>query len=286
VSPFAGRSAFVTGAASGIGRAVAEALARAGAVVSISDVDEVGVLAVAKDVAAAGGQVHAERLDVADGEAVRTAIDAAAARAGRLDLVFNNAGISVAGETLAMTDAHWQRIVDVNLWGVIHGVRAALPVMARQGSGHIVNTASLAGLLPSPLNVAYAATKYAVVGLSQSLRMEAAGRGVNVSVVCPGLVATGILRNAVQLDTAGVDVSARVGLRPYPVEKAARAILRGVARNDAVIVFPAHAHAARWLWRLAPWFIERRVAREMAEYRREWGRSDPAQRAGAKSPFK
>jgi NAD(P)-dependent dehydrogenase (short-subunit alcohol dehydrogenase family) len=268
VSVFAGRTAFVTGAASGIGRAVAEALAREGALVSLADVDEGGVRAVADGIAAAGGKAHAERLDVADGEAVRRAVEAVAAREGRLDLVFNNAGISISGEVLAMDAAHWERIVGVNLWGVIHGVRAALPIMAKQGFGHIVNTASLAGVLPSPIGVAYAATKHAVVGLSQSLRMEVAGRGVKVSVVCPGLVETAILRNGVDLQRPGADVIERAGLRPYPVGKAARRILRGVARNEAVILFPLHAHVARWIWRLAPGILERRVAREMAEYRR------------------
>jgi NAD(P)-dependent dehydrogenase (short-subunit alcohol dehydrogenase family) len=269
---FDGRVAFLTGAASGIGRAVAEALAREGAVVSLADRDEAGVRAVAEGIAAAGGKVHAERLDVIDGDAVRAAIEGAAAREGRLDLVFNNAGISVSGEVLAMEEEHWRRIVDVNLWGVIHGVRAAYPLMVRQGSGHIVNTASLAALLPAPLSVAYAATKSAVVGLSRSLRFEAAGRGVKVSVVCPGYVGTAILRNGVDLQGPAAESIERTGLRPYPVEKAARRILRGVARNEETIVFPLHAHAARWIARLAPWFIERRVAGEMAAHRALWDR--------------
>jgi NAD(P)-dependent dehydrogenase (short-subunit alcohol dehydrogenase family) len=267
VSAFAGRTAFVTGAASGIGRAVAEALAREGAIVLLADLDESGVRAVADGIAAAGGKAHAERLDVADGEAVRLAIEAAAGREGRLDLVFNNAGISISGEVLAMEAAHWQRIVDVNLWGVIHGVRAAYPLMVEQGFGHIVNTASLAGLLPGPLNVAYAATKHAVVGLSRSLRMEGAGRGVKVSVVCPGLVDTAIIRSGVNLEGPGEKVVARTGLRPYPAERAARQILRGVARNDAVIVFPLHAHVARWLWSLAPWILERRAESALRGHR-------------------
>jgi NAD(P)-dependent dehydrogenase (short-subunit alcohol dehydrogenase family) len=272
MSTFAGRVAFVTGAASGIGRAVAEALAREGAVVSLADRDEAGVRAAAQGIGAAGGKAHAERLDVVDGAAVRAAIEGAAAREGRLDLVFNNAGISVSGEVLAMEEEHWRRIVDVNLWGVIHGVRAAYPLMVRQRSGHIVNTASLAGLLPAPLSAAYGATKHAVVGLSRSLRLEAAGRGVKVSVVCPGYVGTGILRNGVDLQGRAAESIERTGLRPYPVEKAARRILRGVARNEETIVFPLHAHAARWIARLAPWFIERRVAGEMAEHRALWDR--------------
>src|SRR5207248_6593438 len=114
-------------------------------------------------------------------------------RHGRLDLMVNNAGIGIGGETRELLLAHWDRIIDVNLRGVVHGVHAAYPVMIEQGSGHIVNTASLAGLLPSPGATPYAMTKHAVVGLSLSLRGEAAAYGVRVTAVCPGVVETPIL---------------------------------------------------------------------------------------------
>ena len=121
--------------------------------------------------------------------------------------------------------------------------------------------------MAAPRHRAYGATKHAVVGLSRGLRAEAAGRGVKVTVVCRGYVGTSILRNGVDLQGPAEDSIRRTGLRPYPVEKAARRILRGVARNEETIVFPLHAHAAQWIARLAPWFIERRVAGEMAAHR-------------------
>ena len=162
---FAGQVAIVTGGASGIGRALCEALAAEGARVVVVDRDAGGAAAVAEAIAKAGGVARAEVLDVADGDAVRCVVEDTAAREGRLDLLFNNAGIAIGGEVLDMTAEHWRRIVDVNLWGVVNGIRAAYPVMARQGSGHLVNTASGAGLIPNPLATAYGMTKHAEVGL-------------------------------------------------------------------------------------------------------------------------
>jgi NAD(P)-dependent dehydrogenase (short-subunit alcohol dehydrogenase family) len=261
--------AIVTGGASGIGRALCEALARGGARVVLVDRDEAGARAAAERIAGEGGRVRAEVLDVADGEAVRRAVEGTAAREGRVDYVFNNAGIAIGGELRDMTAEHWRRIVDVNLWGVIHGIRAAYPIMIRQGSGHIVNTASGAGLLPSPLASAYAMTKHAVVGLSASLRAEAEGLGVRVSVVCPGFVDTAIFDTGIGLGRplrAGLE---RAPVRPYPAASAARAILRGVARNRAVIVFPFHMKAMLWGTRLAPRLAHWVGARRIAEFRRE-----------------
>jgi NAD(P)-dependent dehydrogenase (short-subunit alcohol dehydrogenase family) len=269
VSDFAERVAIVTGGASGIGRALCEALAAEGAVVVVADRNGEGARAVAERLAGSGLRARAEAVDVADAEAVRKLVEETVAREGRLDLLFNNAGIAIGGEVRDMTVEHWRRIVDVNLWGVVNGVRAAYPLMVRQGSGHIVNTASGAGLVPSPLSTAYAMTKHAVVGLSTSLRMEAAGLGVRVSVVCPGFVDTAIFDSAVVAKGPPVrELSDRAPVRPYPAPKAAQAILRGVRRNRAVIVFPFHMHAMRWMVRLAPWLVRRMAARQVAEFRR------------------
>ena len=130
--------------------------------------------------------MRAERVDVTDAVAVQRLVDGTVAREGRLDLLFNNAGIAVFADARDTSLEDWNRLIDVNLRGVVHGVAAAYPLMVRQGSGHIVNTASAAGLLPSPANIAYAATKHAVVGLSLTLRAEAVHHGVGVSVICPG----------------------------------------------------------------------------------------------------
>jgi NAD(P)-dependent dehydrogenase (short-subunit alcohol dehydrogenase family) len=221
--------AVVTGGASGIGRAVARELARRGVAVTIADLDEVA----GKQAAEESGLDFA-RLDVTDAEAVSALVTRVNDSRGRLDFMFNNAGIAVGGTTRELTLDHWNRTIDVNLRGVVHGVRAAYPIMVDQGFGHIVNTASLAGLVPAPLMLPYTATKHAVVGLSLALRAEAATCGVRVSVVCPGFIDTRLMG------------------RLYPVEALAGDILRGVARNKALIVAPASGRAAWRGARLSP----------------------------------
>src|SRR5437763_50829 len=165
-----GRVAFVTGGASGIGRAISGALVARGDRVVVSDINASGAAAVARELEARGpGSATSVGLDVADPRGFEQAVAAAHAEHGRLDLLFNNAGIGVGGPVEELALAHWERTIDVNLRGVMHGVRAAYPLMIEQGFGHIVNTASLAGLLPFPFGVPYAMTKHAVVGLSVSL---------------------------------------------------------------------------------------------------------------------
>jgi NAD(P)-dependent dehydrogenase (short-subunit alcohol dehydrogenase family) len=185
---FSGATAIVTGGASGIGRALSEALARRGAPVVVADRNADGAAEVARAIVAAGGSARSEALDVTDAAAVERLVDETAREHGRVDLMFNNAGIAIIGEETDVSLDDWRKVVDVNLWGVVHGIRAAYPRMVRQGSGHIVNTASLAGLSPAPFEISYTATKYAVVGLSRALRAEAAAHGVKVSVVCPGFI--------------------------------------------------------------------------------------------------
>jgi NAD(P)-dependent dehydrogenase (short-subunit alcohol dehydrogenase family) len=220
----------------------------------IGDIDE----AAAKDVAsAAGSRVSATALDVRDADAVGTLVRDVAAEHGRLDLIFNNAGIAVAGPVDELTLEHWDRVIDVNLRGVVHGIHAAYPVMLRQGSGHIVNTASLAGLLPAPTLTPYAAAKYAVVGLSLSLRAEAAPRGVRVSVVCPGFIDTPLLGRVNAglprpASWSGEDARERLAGRLYSPDALALDVLRGVDRNRAVIVAPRSARAAWRTSRYAP----------------------------------
>jgi short-subunit dehydrogenase len=194
--------------------------------------------------------------------------------------MFNNAGIVIAGRTHEMQPAQWERVIDVNIRGVVNGVLAAYPVMVAQRSGHIVNTASGVGLVPSPLVVAYAATKHAVVGLSGALRPEAAALGVRVSVICPGSVDTPILDTTPFADPSepgapaltGRDYLKTLRLRPMPAERFAEIALRQVIRNRAVIVVPTSAKALWYLHRLSPGLVEhaagvmmRRVLRRVDE---------------------
>ena len=187
---FAGKQAIVTGAGSGIGAALCRALVSAGATVVCTDIDGD---AAERTAAALGANARSARLDVTDAAAVQAAVDEVVDRAGRLDLMFNNAGIVWGGDTELLTLDQWNAIIDVNLRGVVHGVAAAYPLMVRQGHGHIINTASMAGLTAAGQITSYVTTKHAVVGLSLALRSEAVTRGVGVLVVCPSAVETPIL---------------------------------------------------------------------------------------------
>lgn len=177
----------------------------------------------------------------------------------------------MGGPTHELTGAHWDRMIDVNLRGVVNGILAAHPRMIEQGHGHIINTASGAGLAAPPLVVPYATTKYAVVGLTAGLRPEAALHGIRVSVLCPGAVETPILDRLPPNDLpalASTPVTARAYLqkmhqRPIPADKFARAALRDVASNKAIIVVPRSAKSLWYLQRLSPALVER-ISRSMA----------------------
>jgi NAD(P)-dependent dehydrogenase (short-subunit alcohol dehydrogenase family) len=253
------RTAIVTGGASGIGRAIAAALVARGAFVTVADINGGSAEQVAAELAAAGrGTAVAAKLDVTDAGAVSSLYRSVKDAHGRLDFVFNNAGIAIGGLAEELSLEHWNRAIDVNLKGVVHGVHAAYPIMLEQGAGHIVNTASLAGLVPMPMGIPYTATKHAVVGLSLGLRAEAATRGVKVSVVCPGFVDTPMLMSVnPDLPETSVGRDARSDIkqsmpRLYTAEKLARDIMRGVARNQALIVAPASGRAAWRAMRLLP----------------------------------
>lgn len=249
--------AIVTGAASGIGRGLAEELARRGSEVVIADRNTDLANQVAAGIRDAGGKASAAELDVRDAETVTQLVTSVVDRTGRLDFMFNNAGIGVLGETHQHSLEDWNYIVDVNLRGVIHGIHAAYPVMIEQGFGHIVNTASIAGLTPVSFLTSYVATKYAVVGLSQSLRAEAAPLGVRVSVLCPGAVRTAILDE-------GTYTRLLVPIPPDFMERAkksrllmdpnafAKRVLRAVARNQGLIIVPFWARFFPLMNRLSP----------------------------------
>jgi NAD(P)-dependent dehydrogenase (short-subunit alcohol dehydrogenase family) len=201
------RTAIITGGASGIGAALAAALVAEGADVVLADIDEPGVLGQAAELDARGpGSAQGHVLDVRDAAAVTELVQDVKRTRGRLDLMFNNAGIALAGEPDELSPEQWERTLDVNLRGVLHGCLAAFPVMREQGRGHLVNTASIAGLLPCPGPMAaYATSKSAVVGLSLSLRAAGADLGVRVSALCPGWTDTPLLDGVAR---AAVDVGA------------------------------------------------------------------------------
>lgn len=232
---FENKTAFITGGASGIGKALATELARRRAIVTIADINDAHVDETVRDLASKGFKVKGKKLDVTDQDAVKSIIEEIAKTYGHLDYVFNNAGISLIGETQLYCYDDWKKIIDTNLYGCIHGVFAAYPIMVKQGFGHIVNTASVAGLVPWPGEASYAASKYGIVGLSHVLRAEGSDLGVKVSVVCPGKVETPLFMTAkaINLDREEGLKHRKPGLSP---ENAAVIILQGVEKNKQTIM--------------------------------------------------
>jgi NAD(P)-dependent dehydrogenase (short-subunit alcohol dehydrogenase family) len=257
-SSYSGKVAVITGGASGIGAAVGKALARAGADVVLADRQIDLAERISADIRRAGGRATAEELDVRSLPSMVRVVDRTVARCGGVDYFFNNAGIGVGGEVHAYETRDWDDVIDVNLRGVTNGIQAVYPAMVRRRSGHIINTASVAGLLPTPAQASYTATKHAVVGLSKALRIEAKRHGVRVSVLCPGVIRTPILTGGKYGRTNAVGLPAEKMLelwertRPMDVDVFAQKVLRAVARDEAIIVVPRWWTALWYLDRLSP----------------------------------
>jgi NAD(P)-dependent dehydrogenase (short-subunit alcohol dehydrogenase family) len=242
-------------------------MARQGATVLIADVDAEGAIAAAAEISAKSGTpVEPATLDVRDRHAFAALVDRFVADHGTIGMLVNCAGVSVGGATHQLSGEHWDLAVDVNLGGTINGILASYPHMVRARSGHLVNIASGVGLAPAPFVAAYSASKHGVVGLSLSLRPEAALRGVQVSVVCPGAVETPILDRLPPDDLPHVDgLTAReylaiVHQRPMRADRfAARALLE-LRRGRALIVIPRSTKALWLLQRLSPAVMQRVLA--------------------------
>ncbi|MDF3336727.1 SDR family oxidoreductase [Mycolicibacterium septicum] len=255
-SSASGKVAVITGGASGIGAALSARLAREGVEVWIADrqIDAAQDLAGRLD--AGGGTAHAIELDVRDPAAFERVAATVVEQSGRIDYLFNNAGIGVVGEVDSYTLDDWNDVFDVNLHGVVHGIQAVYPVMIRQRSGHIVNTASMAGLMTGAGHASYAATKHAVVAISRTLRVEADRHNVLVSALCPGVVRTPILSGGrfgrIKAPVASDEEYVKEvwePLRPMAPDVFADRVVRAVKRGDAMIIVPA------W-WKLF-WYLER-----------------------------
>ena len=258
---FGGQLVLVTGAASGIGAATTLAFAAAGARVIAVDRDAVGAARTAERARGAGAAAAwYETVDVSDEQAMEKLAAKVLEEYGVVDVLVNNAGIGLSGPILQTTTEQWKKLLDVNLWGVIHGCRLFGQQMAERGQGgHIVNTASAAAYLPSRALGAYSTSKAAVLMLSESLRAELAGEGIGVSAICPGVVNTNIAGTSV---FAGADAaeerkrqqkaSKLYDRRNYPPEKVADAILRAVVRNAPVVPVTPEAKTAKAVARLSP----------------------------------
>ncbi len=204
-----GKTAVITGAGSGIGAGIAQATAAAGMRVVVADIDTERAQSVADELSAGGAEAIAVQVDVSDLASVTALREQAYEAFNEVHLLCNNAGVWV-GAMMADADIKdWQYQINVNLYGVIHGVKTFLPDMLARGEGHIVNTASLGGLISGPPEGLYCTTKFAIVGLSESLLMEVADRGVGVSVLCPGLVNTDLITQSEKVRPAAVDPGVR-----------------------------------------------------------------------------
>jgi len=251
---FKNKIIIVTGGAAGIGKALCVELCRRGAVVLAADINLDKVYNVVLEICSKGGRASAAYLDVSDTDAVEKLVMDTAEKYGRLDYIFNNAGINIYGEVRDMSMDHWKKIINVNLWGVIAGSTSAFKIMVRQGYGHIINTSSVNGLIPYPTEGGYGTTKHGIVGLSGILRTEGAAFNVKVSVICPGAVKSDIdvgvpILNTDSRHRRNVD---GMYLLKMSTEKAVQKILKGVERNTSIIVFPFGARLSWWLHRIHP----------------------------------
>ena len=271
---FHDKVAAITGAGSGIGRALALNLARQGCELALSDVNEQGLAETVEQVRRFEVKVSHRRVDVADFEAVRQWADQVMIDHGRVNLIFNNAGVAHGGtvEGNALDDYHW--IMNINFWGVVHGTKAFLPYLKASGAGHIVNVSSVFGLFAQPGMSAYNATKYAVRGFTESLRQELdiANCGVSASCVHPGGIRTNIAHSARMNDSLlevtghNADQSRQqfndLLLRTSP-DKAAAVILRGVQRNQRRILIGLDARGVDLMMRSMPALYQRMVVLSM-----------------------
>jgi len=260
---FPKRRAFITGAGSGLGAALAKALAADGWTLGLNDRSEEPVRATAEDVVHLGGIAHVYAFDVTDRDAYAAAVEAFLATVGGVDLVVNNAGVAVSGLVGETPLADWDWIIGINFVGVLHGCHFFTPVLKKQGAGHILNISSAAGFVPVPKMAAYCSTKAAVKMLSEVLHNELHPHGVGVSALMPEFFRTNIIDNMrgpekeqahFVLDNA-----------PYSAEQVVARVLAGVAQGQLHIVFGRQANV---IWRLIRWMPARTMGLMRANHRR------------------
>ncbi|MBY0586415.1 SDR family NAD(P)-dependent oxidoreductase [bacterium] len=252
--------AVVTGAGSGIGKTTAIGLAQAGANIVLADIRDDRLDQVTERIRSLGRKAWPHVVDVAQREQVAELARQVEKEAGFASILFNNAGVAMAGEVVdtSLDDFAW--IMGINFWGPMHGIKEFLPSMIAQGRGHIVTTASFMGLCPTPGTAGYSVTKAAVIALSEALRLEARRHGVGVSVVCPGIINTGIVADSRYHEVpGGASKKSTVEFyrkRGWPPERVAQAVLRAIRKDLAVVPVGPEAWGPWYLKRLSPGLFE------------------------------
>jgi len=258
LSNLKGKTALVTGAASGIGRETAIAFARRGADLVICDIDEAGMEITAKEIRALGPEAYTHRVDVASAEEMEAFSEAVHARVPAVDILMNNAGVAIGGPFLSTSLEDWDWIIGINLRGVVHGCHFFIPEMVKRGAGgHVINVSSAAGYSASSLLTAYNTTKFGVLGLTEALWEELRPHGIGVTAICPGLIDTPITRNAKlvgEMDKLEMREEMVEGYRKrgYGPERVARNILKAVEHNRLVAPISPEAWGLYYLKRFAP----------------------------------
>lgn len=279
---FTDKVIIISGGASGIGKALGQLLAESGNnTVILADRDFAAAQTFCELLAPKHNNLFAYSLDVRDRAAFRQLAEQVQRRFGRIDVLFNNAGIAIGGPVFEYCAQDWDDIIDVNLKGVIHGIDAVYPLMRQQGFGQVVNTASILALCPSVLTIGYSASKAAVHALSTTLRVEAEQFGVKINVLCPGPVATPILCGG-KFGRSGHGVSHEsmqrfwAKMNPMSAEEFAKQALAGVAKNRAVTILPRRWLVTAWFARTIPAMWRNHSHKTMRNFMRSRARAQPA----------
>jgi short-subunit dehydrogenase len=267
-----GKWALVTGAASGIGRAISLRLAQEGAHLFLLDVDETGLASVVEEARLQGAQAIGRRCDVGEPQDISAAVADVLARCGGVDILVNNAGITYYGRTDRMSGQHWDRLLRVNLLSHIQFTRELLPSLLARPEAHVLNVCSVLGLIGMPKVTAYCTSKFALVGFSESLRNEFGRQGLGVTALCPGFVSTNLFTSA-PLEESVEEHKLPPRLICTTPERVAKAAIKAIYRNRRLVVMEPFARLIYALKRFAPWLLDfvfhsgkrKRIARKMAQ---------------------
>jgi len=250
-----GKRVLITGAAAGIGRALSLRLARDGAHLYLLDIDEAGLSTVVRQAASMGVQAYGRRCDVSQRAQVSASIDAMLRRWGTLDVLVNNAGVCYYGPTVKMTAQQWNWVMSVNLLAPIQFIQELLPTLLARPEAHLLNVASLYGLVTTPRSVAYHASKFGLVGLSEALRTEFRRQGLGVTAVCPGFVTTDFFAHMASGRSDGTIPQPPRWLCTTP-ERVAEKAVRAIRRDQRLVMVTPLAYGVYYLKRWAPWLLD------------------------------